>query len=309
MRWLLSSTLPKGVFLPGHARYAGMPGLTRGCHRPNIQAMIGNEFFRRSSRGLTFYGCTALEGLAHVRHGFSTRADLAATSLGSSLNLSPVPWDSRERVAGNRRRFLEALGLGSARLQSLSQIHSDRVHIIEESSAQGNLPREGDALATSQKGLALGVFVADCFPVLLADPSCRAVAAVHSGWRGTAGQIVDKTVATMHEALAADPSRMIAAIGPGIRSCCFEVGLDVADLFEKRWPASSRRKSPADRPGKAFLDLALVLRLQLVSAGLDPDNIFDLGLCTRCNPEEFFSYRGEGVRAGRLMAVIGSIGE
>ncbi len=261
-------------------------------------------FVLRDAAGAPYYSCVALEKLAHIRHGFSTRAGGPDSAGESSLNLGFVPWDPRDRVEANRKRFIAALGLDSTRLATLSQIHSDRVHIIEDAPDQGNR-REGDALATRRAGICLGVVVADCFPILLSDLASGAVAAIHSGWRGTASRIAAKTVSTMSESLGSDPSRIVAAIGPGIRSCCFEVGGEVARQFTALDPGPPLVRPLKERRDKFMLDLPRALNTQLIRAGLLPERIFDLGLCTRCNPKEFFSHRAEGPRAGRQMAVIG----
>jgi len=266
--------------------------------------MTGNGFALRSAQGVPYYSCVALEKVARIRHGFSTRAGGAESARGNSLNLGLVPWDAPERVSENRSRFLAALGLESARLATLSQIHSDQVHIIEDAAAQRNR-REGDALATRNPGVCLGVLVADCFPILLADPVNGAVAAIHSGWRGTAARIAAKTVEVMKASFGSDPGQILAAIGPGIRSCCFEVGIEVVQLFADSYPGPALARQSEDRPGKYLLNLSQGLRLQLAGAGLRPDHVFDLDVCTRCNPNEFFSYRVEGPGAGRQMAIIG----
>ncbi len=268
--------------------------------------MVADGFALHSAGGVSWYSCLALDGLS-TPHGFSTRAVSGKSPHGDSLNLGFLPWDAPERVAQNRNRFFAALGLASARIATLSQIHSDRVHIIRETADQGNRP-EGDALVTQRPGVAIGVLVADCFPVLLADCAGRTVAAVHSGWRGTASRIVVKTVEAMQANFDCRPDNLFAAIGPGIRSCCFEVGLEVARLIAKGHPGVRLVRSATNHPGKFMVDMPRALRIQLLEAGLRPDRVFDLlGACTRCNPREFFSYRAEGALAGRQMAVISPI--
>ena len=269
--------------------------------------MTGNGFIRRENEGIPYYACVAFESLAHVRHGFSTRTGGAATDRGCLLNLSMRPWDTPERVAENRTRFLLSLGLASARLATLSQIHSDRVHIIEDTSDQWNRRQEGDALATSRSGIAVGVLVADCFPILLADPDTGAVAAVHSGWRGTAQRILSKAVKGMREAFGSKPARLLAAIGPGIRACCCEVGPEVAALYGEKYPGLNLARLREGHPAKYLLDMPRALEIQCAESGLHRENVFDIVSCTRCNPQEFFSHRAEGEAAGRMMALIGRL--
>ena len=265
--------------------------------------MNGKDFLLRESLGVCYYTCRMFDSVPLLRHGFSTRRGAGPQSDVGSFNLSNVPWDSPERVSKNRKRFLSALHLEHAPLITLRQVHSNRVHIIDDISGQWN-QSEGDSLVTQIANVALSVQVADCLPVLIADPVKQAVAAVHSGWRGTLSGILLKTIREMERNFGCNPSTLLAAIGPGIRACCFEVGPEVADLFDKAYPGCCVACSVEERPGKFLLDLVKVLDTQLNLAGVKPEHRSDLSTCTRCNPTEFFSYRGEGAAAGRMLAVI-----
>lgn len=266
--------------------------------------MAANGFVRREAKGVSFYCCSALEEIPFLRHGFSTRHGGVSPLPVDSLNLGRVAWDAAERVEENRRRFMAALNLQGVSLTTLSQAHSDRVHIIEENSGQWNHRTEGDALVTRLAGLALAVQVADCFPILIADPETGAIAGVHSGWRGTLARIALKTIEKMTADFGCNPARLIAAIGPGIRACCFEVGPEVVSSFELKFPGARLTAARSGDADKHLLDLRKALDLQFEEAGLSPVNIFDLGACTRCGVDEFFSYRGEGPRSGRMMGLI-----
>ena len=269
--------------------------------------MIQNFFVRREIRGVPYYSCLALEESPHVRHGFSTRQGGVSPLPQADLNLSYVSWDAPERVGENRRRFLSALDLSATRLVTLAQIHSDRLHIIEETPSQRNRRLEGDALATVRPGTALAVQVADCFPILLADGRANAVAAIHAGWRGILARVLTKTVAALRASLGTDPGNLRVAIGPAIRRCCFEVGEDVVAQFRAAYPRVELAEPRAGCPGKHLLDLRRALDIQCAEAGIPPGNIFDLQACTRCNPGEFFSYRAEGAHSGRMMGVIARV--
>jgi polyphenol oxidase len=265
--------------------------------------MTGNGFSKREAHGVPFFICRSLDALGFCRHGFSTRHGSIETQTDAPFNLGPVGWDTRERVDANRERFLHASGLDNARLITLRQVHSDRVVVFEETSDSGSRP-EGDALVTGVKRVALGIQTADCLPILIADPVARAVANVHSGWRGTLSRVLSRTIAAMRASFGSEAADLIVAIGPGIRSCCYEVGEEVVELFQKEYPAASLFRASSD--GKQVLDIPKALRAQLQEAGVCPDNVHDIGMCTRCHPEEFFSYRLEGPRAGRMLAVIGN---
>jgi polyphenol oxidase len=162
------------------------------------------------------------------------------------------------------------LQLADAPLIALRQVHSNRVHIIKDISAQWN-QAEADAIATRVENIALAVKTADCLPVLIVDPVKNAVAAVHSGWRGTLSGILLCTIREMQRAFGSDPARLLTAIGPGIRACCYEVGGDVAELF-KEYPECCSATPASVRPDKYLLDLGKVLDVQMNRAGICPEN-------------------------------------
>jgi YfiH family protein len=269
--------------------------------------MKRDGFVFREVKGIPYYSCRAFEELPGFYHGFSTRRGGAPVSADRSLNLSYSSWDLPERVNENRRHLLSALHLDEAHLATLHQIHSNRVHIIRDLSVQWN-QSEGDALVTQLENVALAVQVADCLPVLIADPVTKAVAAVHSGWRGTLLHILPETIREMQSAFGSDPEQLRIAVGPGIRACCFEVGTEVVEAFNKEFSGCRLSQTVGASPGKYLLDLCMALEIELDKAGIRTEHRYDLGLCTRCNTNEFFSYRAEGMRSGRMMAIIGRLG-
>jgi YfiH family protein len=171
-------------------------------------------------------------------------------------------------------------------VSTLKQIHSNLVLLADHSGLLG----EGDALITGEPGLAISIRTADCYPILLADTRNRAIAAIHAGWRGTAAQIVLRTLEKMKSEFATQPSEVVAAIGPGIGVCCYEVGEEVAREF--------------GFDGKTHLGLAWENRKQLESAGVPAQNIEALDVCTFCDAERFFSYRREKEKAGRMTSFV-----
>lgn len=240
-----------------------------------------------------------------MRHGFSVRAGGVGPQPGAApFNLGRTSPDEFGRVEDNRRRFLCALGLPSARLATLRQVHSDRLHIIEDYAAGWNPGPEGDALATRRAGIALAVQVADCYPLLVVDPATRAIAALHGGWRGVLAGIVGKTIRALR-LWGCNPGDLLVAVGPGIGPCCMEVGPEVARAFEEAWGTHAPVLPHPDRREKYLLDLPAALDAQLRRSGVAPDRIHVLRACTRCRNDMFFSYRAEGARAGRMMAAIG----
>ncbi len=205
-----------------------------------IRGMNGADFCRQVVNSIPFYTCRALDRLGWVRQGFSLR-----NSQDGPMSLGPMTGDSREKVAINRRLFLNAVGLPAMPLATLSQIHSDRVQVFEENDIDWASQREGDAITTRRCNLAIAVQIADCFPVLAVDMVHRAIAAIHSGWRGTAARVLRRTLDEMSRSFGTDPTSLLIAIGPGIRSCCMQVGEEVARQFDEAYPGRHDRLAAA----------------------------------------------------------------
>lgn len=191
-------------------------------------------------------------------------------------------------VAGDERVIDAALARAGLELASVRQVHSARV--VE--AAPGPCG-DGDALVARRCGLALRVVTADCVPVLLA--SRDGIAAVHAGWRGLAAGIVGAA------ARALDASTSVRAIiGPAIGACCYQVGRDVAEQVASR--AGSDDVIVERGEGRPHLDLARAARHELARAGVE--EIVTIAACTRCSPARLWSYRRDGARAGRNVALV-----
>ena len=182
-----------------------------------------------------------------------------------------------------------------AGLVTLSQVHSDIC--LYAPAGAGRLGR-GDALMTDVAGVRLGVRTADCVPVLLVDARRRAVAAIHAGWRGTAEAISRKAVQALGERFGSSPADLVAAIGPGIGPCCYEVGEEVAIRFREWFPERD------DLGRRARIDLPEANRRQLALAGLSESRVHVASLCTCCSGDEFHSWRREGQTTARMVNAI-----
>lgn len=184
---------------------------------------------------------------------------------------------------------------------TLKQIHSDRVINAAASSgdAAGGEKPEADALITNRVAQSIGVRTADCVPLLLLDSKNRAIAAVHAGWRGTASEIVERTIEHLNASFGTEPADVFAAIGPCVRACCYEVGEEVARKFAKMFPEWGEEDL-----AKRQLDLVEGNCRQMISAGIPAGQIFDSGLCTTCQSECFYSFRREPANPGRMISAI-----
>jgi len=222
----------------------------------------------------------------NVRAGFLGRRGGVSRDIYASFNLAHWIGDNPDAVATNWRRW-HALN-PALRPAILSQVHRAEVLRVRRGDPilDGHRP-PADGVLTTDAGIALSIFSADCVPVLLFDATAHAAGALHSGWRGTLANIAGAGLAALTNA-GARPDRIQAAIGPAIGPCCFEVDAQLADEFASRLPAAADF-TQLGRPGKAFLDLRGIVRWQLEAAGLDPDAIQTLGPCTRCHRADYFS--------------------
>ena len=246
------------------------------------------------------------ELLAPLPHGFSTRPGGVSPAPWDSLNLGPSRGDDPENVRENYRRFCAVLGTVPAKAVLSQQTHTTNLRRVTAADAGMGLTRprdyrDVDALMTDVPGLALTVFSADCGVILLHDPVHAAIAAVHAGWRGCAGGILEKTVRAMTESYGTDPADLLAAIGPCIGQCCFETDEDVPQaMLDAFGPEAGRFIEK--RGEKYFVDNKGLNRLWLTRAGLTQIDVSPD--CTKCQPDRFWSHRVTGGERGSLAAII-----
>jgi len=240
-------------------------------------------------------------GIPGPPHGFIGRRGGTSKGPFASLNLSHWVGDDDRAVDENWVRLRCATGIPKL-VARLNQVHGIDVHAVTRETAKLRPP--GDGMVTAQPGVALGIFTADCVPILMVDPNRKVAGALHAGWRGVIGDIAKMGVHAMVQ-LGAEPADIRAALGPSIGPCCFEVDEALADRFVNEIAGAGRHRR-AGRPGKAYLDLRGVAGDQLERAGVAPANILSVGPCTRCAADEFFSRRAAGgATTGLQMSFIG----
>jgi YfiH family protein len=231
--------------------------------------------------------------LAGFAHGFTTRAGGTSAPPFDALNLGGAVGDDPARVAANWGLLERATGLRFARVK---QVHGARAL---RAAGPCEPVEEADVVLSLDEGVAACVSVADCVPVLLADPETGAVAAVHAGWRGTVARAAAEGVRALAAEAGAPAARLLASIGPSIGPCCYEVSPDLAARFvEELGPAVVRG---GDRPR---LDLWSANAAVLAAAGVSPGRVEILARCTACERDLFFSHRRDAGRTGRQMAFI-----
>jgi polyphenol oxidase len=330
----------------GHGRRKTLAGMWRDGERSKSKISNNLPEKERSAWGPVPVRAAGWEKYAWLRHGFSTWAGGVSTIYGDhSLNLGWTKEDDAANVAENRRRFLAAVVGRPAQAVTLRQFHSGMVRTVEvrDGAADGRLETadgravlRGDGMMTDVAGTMLGVQIADCVPVLVADVRRRAVAAFHAGWRGTLARIVERGIGAMRLRYGSRPQDLVAAVGPAIGPCCYSVGEEVRYEFESQFAYAPelfsevydsdpvRERYPllfltARAPGHSnigpqiHLDLWEANRRQLLDAGIPVKRITVVGECTACAGlgtaagRRYFSHRGEHGFAGRMMAVVGVV--
>jgi YfiH family protein len=208
-------------------------------------------------------------------------------------NLSFWVGDSEHNVKQNRNKFFESLGIDQKHLAIPQQVHSADVKIVEVPGYY----RTFDGLITNKKNVFLIISTADCFPVMIYDKSKQVIAGIHSGWRGTQKAIVPNGIEMMIKEFNSNLEDMLVYIGPGISRDKFEVGEDVANLFEIKYRAETN--------GKFFVDIKQVILDQLKDKGIPEENIEASELCSYCSSGYLHSYRRDRDKSGRMFCVIG----
>lgn len=252
--------------------------------------------------------CEPLEQAGFV-NAFSTRVGGVSPLPSNSLNLADFKGDQKENVSENRRRFLEAIGAGQSQVITARQTHSTERFTIERPEHVRGPQPDCDAMITRMTGVLLAVQTADCLPVLIGDPKTGAMAAIHAGWRGTAGRIVERTVADLMLVNGVNTLDCIAVLGPAACADCYEVGEDVIKRYKSEFGYWRNLLVDFKENGKAHLDIRAANVQQLSFCGFSEDQIYIAEYCTMHQNELFFSYRREGKgqpsSVGRSLSVIG----
>ena len=247
------------------------------------------------NHGLNYLQYPMFSGLNGFFHGiFLRRTSNPGDSL-EDFNLGMGCGTPDSQVQQNRRRMLDALGTGLAGVYA-RQVHGTQVGIWDpEPLSQEDVRLDGDALVTDRIACGLVIQTADCQAVIVIDPIRRVVANIHSGWRGSVGNIIGRTIRVMTAKYASRPEDLVCGIGPSLGPCCAEFV-----NYRQEIPANFWRYR---RPGNYF-DFWKISRDQLLTAGVPYDHIWVSRICTKCNPHLFFSYRGDP-QTGRFATVVG----
>jgi YfiH family protein len=208
--------------------------------------------------------------------------------------------DDRDHI----KRFLKSIEIENLGLFLVNQVHGDKVFVLDDPDVAFSEVKKisADALLTHLPGKPIGIFTADCLPILVYDPRLKVIGAIHAGRMGSAQSIILKVVREMVLVYGSRPAELVMGIGPAIGGCCYEVGEDCIQPFKELFPDEKGlfRSGLSD---SYFLDLVAVNKVEGVKAGLLPENIFSMNLCTCCSTRNLYSYRREG-KTGRILTTI-----
>ena len=240
-------------------------------------------------------------------HCVSTRFGGVSQGECRSLNLGFNRNDTRDNVLLNYQLLCDSVGVKTDSLVLTNQVHDIKVAVIDEKDKGKGFSKKSDligidGLLTISPGVTIVTFHADCVPIFLFEPNIRAAAILHSGWRGTLENIASNALAAMRDIPGFNADRLVAAIGPSIDSCCFEVDEDIYRLFKNKFDNVELYTRVND--GKWKIDLKEIIKLELLSEGLQKDNIHNCGICTKCRKDLFFSYRGDNRKTGSFAAFM-----
>ncbi|HEX3037766.1 MAG TPA: peptidoglycan editing factor PgeF [Oscillospiraceae bacterium] len=266
------------------------------------------------NKGVTFLTFSSFEQYPFIRHAFSTRLGGVSQNEFSSMNLSFHRGDSDEHVLENYRRFCAAVGFDYNSLVASSQDHHTFIRRVGHEQAGIGIwcPKDiqsVDGLVTNEPNVTLVTYYADCVPLYFLDPVKHAIGLAHAGWRGTVARIGEKMVESMQKEFGSDPKDIIAAIGPSIGPCCYEVDEPVQQQFSALKDLAPIDFIKAMPNGKYMLNLWEVNRRIMLRAGIPEQNIEVAELCTKCNSDLLFSHRVMGAARGGLAAMLALKGE
>lgn len=251
----------------------------------------------------------SLSEINFINHAFSTRLGGVSEGEFTSMNMAFNRGDNPESVTENYKRICKSAGFDFDSLTASAQDHNTFVRAVTSENKGVGIykPRDlhsVDALITNEKGVTLVTYYADCTPLFFVDIKQKAIGLAHAGWRGTVGRIGEKVVKKMTELYGTNPADIVAAIGPAISVCCYEVDKPCADNFYALSDLDSSRFVFPKENGKYMIDLLETNRQILVAAGVKNENITVSDVCTNCNSELLWSHRATKGKRGTMSAFM-----
>lgn len=251
-------------------------------------------FIHNIKDNINYLTIKSFEDSGLVRHAFSSRIGGVSIGETSSMNFGLNRKDTIDNINKNYELLCGAIGINKNQLVRTKQVHKDDVYVATKSDV-GKYIESVDALITNDPSVAICTFHADCVPLFFLDTVKKVIALAHSGWRSTLLNIAARTIEKMQSTFDCNPADIIAAIGPSIGECHFEVDRDVADKFDKKYIVKYE---------KSHLNLWQLCKDQITESGVKENNITLTNLCTYCNNDLFYSYRGDNMKTGSMVAIM-----
>lgn len=250
-----------------------------------------------------------LSHIDFITHGFSTKYGGVSTGEFTSMNLAFNRGDNPQNVLENYRLLAQAVGVDFNTLVASAQDHHTVVRCVDKSNIGTGItkPRDlqsVDALITNKPDVTLVTYYADCTPIFFVDTSNKVIALAHGGWKGTAGRIVQKVIATMTDKYGTDPKNVVAAVGPAIGKCCYEVDINCARHFMDLNDVPNYKIITEKPNGKYMLDLPMTNAVLLQNSGVLCENIVISDVCTKCHSDLLWSHRATKGHRGTMAAVM-----
>ena len=259
------------------------------------------------SGNLCYITFPKLSATGLINHAFTTRLGGVSEGFFSSMNMSFNRGEKRESTEENYRIICDEIGIDVKNLVFSKQTHTDNIKTVSVNDRGTGFLRpefsDIDGLVTNCRKVALVTQYADCTPLLFCDPIKKVIASSHSGWRGTVKRIGAKTVEKMVSEFGCRREDIIAAIGPSIGGCCYEVDDVLFSAFSNENFDTGLYFSKKDN-GKYMLDLKTVNKDILLKSGIKPQNLNVCDICTACNTDSLYSHRAMGNKRGNLAAII-----
>ncbi|MCX7715014.1 MAG: peptidoglycan editing factor PgeF [Clostridia bacterium] len=264
-----------------------------------------SDFVLHTNGNLKYYTIDKFDKTGLVKHCFSTRCGGVSSGIYESLNLKLDSDDKRENVLANFKIICDEIDVNYRNLVFSNQVHDDKIYKADKKDIGKGIFRESDILGID--GLICGesrvpivTFYADCVPLFFLDKENKAIGLSHSGWKGTVKKIAKKTIEAMMNEYGSKSEHILAAIGPSIGKCHFQVGDDVADVFLEVFGLEVLDK----RDGKYHVDLKKAILMQFEEMGIPKNNIACADICTYCRSDLLFSHRATGGKRGGLAAIM-----
>ena len=245
---------------------------------------------------------TEFEETNLVNHCFSTRIGGVSKGEAGTLNFGFGRKDTRENVLENYKIICKTIDVDYNNLVLTDQVHDTKVYKVTEKDAGKGITRESDiksidAFITNVPGIPIVTFHADCIPVFFLVPENKAIGLAHSGWKGTFGNICKNVVDKMKAEYGTNPKDLICGIGPSILQCHFEVDTDLADMFAQKYGGEFIKMY--DKP---HINLTAIVEKQLKECGVE--KVIQSDICTFCNNDIYYSYRGDNHKTGSLISIM-----